>query len=75
MTKTSAPSSTFASTTARSFDPSVTSAIKQDYPAAGAYDEKRQLGAFNLQGGAPNNFLLLKFTKSAAPFTSTVPRF
>ena len=28
-----------------------------------------------LTGGAPNNFLLLKANKSAAPFTSTVPRF
>ena len=44
-------------------------------PGAGQYDVKGSFGNFSLQGGAPTNFLLLKANKSAAPFTSTVPRF
>ena len=68
-------SSYFASVSTRSFDPKLDSAIKFHWPAAGQYEERDQFGAFSLQGGAPNNFLLLKNNKSAAPFQSTVPRF
>lgn len=59
----------------RSFDAKLESHLKYNWPAAGQYEEKAQFGSFTLQGGAPNNFLLLKNNKSAAPFQSTVPRF
>jgi hypothetical protein len=68
-------SSYFQSVSTRSFDAKLESHLKYNWPAAGQYEEKAQFGSFTLQGGAPNNFLLLKNNKSAAPFQSTVPRF
>ena len=65
----------FMSTTNRSFDSKLKQHEKFHWPAAGQYEENRSLAGFSLQGGAPNNFLLLKYNKSAAPFQSTVPRF
>jgi len=60
----------------RTFDAKLEQNIKFHWPAAGQYDTKgKNIGQQTLQGGAPNNFLLLKSNKSAAPFTSTVPRF
>ena len=74
--KNGAQSSFFSSCSTRTFDDKLESNIKFHWPAAGQYEtNKSSLGSFKLQGGAPNNFLLLKNTKSAAPFTSTVPRF
>ena len=69
-------SSFFSSLSTRAFDSKLESNIKFHWPAAGQYDAKgMEIGQPSLQGGAPNNFLLLKSNKSAAPFTSTVPRF
>lgn len=68
-------SSFFQSVSTRSFDPQLDKHMKFNWPTAGQYEEKKSFGSFTLQGGAPNNFLLLKNNKSAAPFQSTVPRF
>lgn len=68
-------SSSFQSVSTRSFDANHDKHLKFHWPAAGHYEERATFGAFTLQGGAPNNFLLLKNNKSAAPFQSTVPRF
>ena len=70
-------SSFFSSLSTRAFDSKLESNIKFHWPAAGQYDNAKgpEIGQQSLQGGAPNNFLLLKSNKSAAPFTSTVPRF
>lgn len=61
-------SSFFQSVSTRSFDPKLEKHLKFNWPAAGHYEETQSFGAFTLQGGAPNNFLLLKNNKSAAPF-------
>ena len=61
-------SSSFQSVSTRSFDAKLDSHLKFNWPAAGHYEQKAQFGSFTLQGGAPNNFLLLKNNKSAAPF-------
>jgi len=63
------------STSERTFDTKLDSNIKFHWPAVGQYDENRSFASLKLQGGAPNNFLLLKNNKSAAPFQSTVARF
>jgi len=73
--KSQPASSFFQSVSTRSFDPKLEANLRFHWPAAGQYEDKESFGSFTLQGGAPNNFLLLKNNKSAAPFQSTVPRF
>ena len=43
-------------------------------PCIGTYEESRMIGQQSIEGGAPNNFLLLKNEKLAAPFGSTVKK-
>jgi hypothetical protein len=42
-----------------------------DAPPIGTYEESRIFGSRPIQGGAPNNFLMLKNEKMIAPFNST----
>ena len=73
--KSATPSSFFTSQSTRTIDGKLSTNQKHHWPAAGQYETKSTFGNPGLQGGAPTNFLLLKANKSAAPFTSTVPRF
>jgi len=48
--------------------------VKRNMPCAGEYDDPRQLGKIKIEGGAPNNFLLMKNERQSAPFNSTVQK-
>jgi hypothetical protein len=59
-------SSTFKSTSSRIQD-----TVAADAPPLGTYEESRIFGSRPVQGGAPNNFLMLKNEKMVASFNST----
>ena len=62
-------SSIFKSSTNRSHQ------VFGEQPNVDFYDEKRSLGYKGIQGGAPNNFLLLKNDKKATlPFSSSAKK-
>ena len=66
-------SAVFKSQTVRQIQHEVNHAVKLNYPAANQYeDEHLKIGGFNIEGGAPNNFLLMKNDRQRAPFNSTV---
>jgi hypothetical protein len=67
-------SSSFISTTDRSFSQQIQNEVKRGGPSIGSYAEVRQIGRNSIDGGAPSNFLLLKNDKLAAPFGSTVKK-
>lgn len=48
--------------------------MKKGIPCFGTYEESRVIGRDSIEGGAPNNFLLTKNDKLAAPFGSTVKK-
>ena len=52
----------------------MTKATKLNTPSVGQYDESRNIGSYSIEGGAPNNFLLMKNDRLVAPFQSTVPK-
>ena len=52
----------------------MTKATKLNTPSVCHYDEPRNIGSFSIEGGAPNNFLLMKNDRLVAPFHSTVPK-
>ena len=60
--------SSFKSTTERTVDAGVTRARKASLPVVGQYEESRQIGNLSVEGGAPNNFLLMKNDRLVAPF-------
>lgn len=64
-------SSTFRSTTERN---QLTSLSKDKMPSATQYNPFRSFGSVALEGGAPNNFLLMKNDRLVAPFGSTVQK-
>eukprot|EP00347_Sterkiella_histriomuscorum_P018631 403344779 len=68
-------SAVFKSQTGRSLDQNLSYHIKQQSPADGQYNSSQGLAHSFIQGGAPNNFLLMKNEKRQAPFQSTVNRF
>ena len=45
--------------------------LKQNLPSATQYIESREFGMKPADGGAPNNFLLMRNDKLCAPFNST----
>ena len=66
-------SAVFKSETVRQIQREVNNAVKLNYPAANQYDnEHLKIGGFSIEGGAPNNFLLMKNDRQRAPFNSTV---
>lgn len=64
--RTKSASSTFKSTSSRIQDLEA-----PDAPPLGTYEESRIFGNRPVQGGAPNNFTILKNEKMVAPFNST----
>lgn len=64
--RTKSASSTFKSTSSR-----ILETVLPDAPALGTYEESRIFGNRPVQGGAPNNFTILKNEKMVAPFNST----
>ena len=52
----------------------MTKATRLNTPSVCHYDESRNLSSFRIEGGAPNNFLLMKNDRLVAPFKSTVPK-
>lgn len=67
-------SSTFKSTTDRAIYQHTSLEVKKCAPDFGSYEETRTIGSIKVEGGAPNNFLLLRNDKLAAPFGSTVKK-
>lgn len=68
-------SATFQSTTSRSLDAQLRELQKKQQPGVGHYGVERDMAAFQITGGAPNNFLLMRNEKVQAPFSTTVKRF
>jgi hypothetical protein len=67
-------SSAFRSTTCRSLQSDLNRQTKLNVPATGHYEEKRTIGYQAVQGGVPNNFLLTKNNRDAAPFNTSDSR-
>ena len=61
----------------RHIEKEVTEAVKLNYPGMSHYkaDEWDTITQQKIEGGAPNNFLLMKNDRQRAPFNSTVHRF
>ncbi len=72
--KSKSLSSSFKSTTGRSLSLQLSHDLKRGVPSIGTYEESRLIGREQIEGGAPNNFLLLKNDKLSAPFGSTVKK-
>lgn len=53
-------SSSFKSTTDRSVANLIKQDIEKNSPSFGTYEESRMMGRASIEGGAPNNFLLLR---------------
>ena len=70
-------SASFQSTTGRHIEKEVSHAAKLNYPGFNQYNanEWDTLAQEKIEGGAPNNFLLMKNDRQRAPFNSTVHRF
>jgi len=67
---------TFKSTTGRLIEDELKLVKKTDAAAVGQYEPQLAgIGKNLTQGGAPNNFLLMKNERLVAPFQSTVTRF
>ena len=67
--------SVFKSTTGRLLEDNIKKASRVQAGAPGQYEPSMTMGKQPIQGGAPNNFLLMKNEKLVAPFQSTVTRF
>lgn len=67
--------SVFKSTTGRLLKDNIKKAARAQVAAPGQYEPSMMMGKQPIQGGAPNNFLLMKNEKLVAPFQSTVTRF
>ena len=75
--KTNKESASFKSKTGRLIEDEVSHASKLAYPGVQHYtaNEWDTIGQQKIEGGAPNNFLLMKNDRQRAPFNSTVHRF
>ena len=65
------------SQTARHIEKEVAGALKRNYPGMTHYmaDKWDTLAQQKLEGGAPNNFILMQNDRLYAPFNSSVGRF
>ena len=77
MRKSKKQSASFVSTTSRFIENELNHAAKLDYPGMAKYKSNNwdTIGQQRIEGGAPNNFLLMKNDRQRAPFNSTVHRF
>ncbi len=66
----------FKSTTGRVIEEELKNNLKHQAAVVGQYETAiTAIGKTSTQGGAPNNFLLMKNERLVAPFQSTVTRF
>ena len=75
--KNNKESASFKSATGRLIENEINYAQKINYPGMTKYEANdwQTIGHQKIEGGAPNNFLLMKNDRQRAPFNSTVNRF
>jgi hypothetical protein len=69
--KTHSLNAVFKSGTERQLDKELRHTIRENLPSAAQYRDNRGIGELSVQGGAPNNFLLLQNERVAVPFNSS----
>lgn len=72
--KSSSTEATFKSKTDRTIGNLLSKGARSSMPPPGAYEQVGNLAQNLIQGGAPNNFLLMKNDRLVAPFQSTVQK-